>query len=92
MQMTHVKLLNVVCSSSGFCWAFMVSARCFSSVSLMAVFSSRRSISSMLAGSGLADEPSFRFTRFVEGPETGDLRFERVDVGIVEGLSLVKPT
>lgn len=80
MQMTHVKVLNVVGASSGFVCDLTASSRCFCSTSCTGSLSSVRSTSSGLGGSALSGcelEASSRFCRFADGPGVVDSLFLR---------------
>ena len=99
IQITHVKLRNVVAGSSSFCCAFTASTRCFCSTSCMIGLSSERSISSIFASGDSpltgAAVPSARFILLEEGPGLAMRRFESrwgAVTPILGDSSLVKST
>jgi hypothetical protein len=88
MQITHVKLLNVVGFSSGFGCVFIASALCFCNISATLTLSSKRSIASILVSGEVcscsavvAALPSFLRTRFALGPGVTLWRFRRAGAG-----------
>lgn len=80
MQITQLKLLNVVTVSTGFAWALIASSRCFLRTSKISS-SCDKSICSIGAGDLLfelsAAAPSSPFSRLDDGPGVGDSRFRR---------------
>lgn len=79
MQMTHVKVLNVVGFSSGRVCELTASFRCFCSISCTDCRSSVKSTSSTVAAFELAAAPLARLCRFAEGPGEGESLFRLCD-------------
>jgi hypothetical protein len=75
IQMTQVKVLNVVAVSSGFCCALTASSRGFCSMFCTVCLSVERSISSTATSGVLLvrppEVPSFGLRLFAEGPGVG---------------------